>query len=166
MTTNKIEIISYASSYHSELLRLLLELQSTYFSETASRQIREVRQDKDVKKSYGSYLDMIDNGKDNLWKILLAKINLNNIIGFIIGSISIDEELVLSKTGTIEDWFVEQEFRGQGIGMQLYNELERWFIEKGCKQVQSDTWEGNQLSIKAHQQMGFFISGIKFSKRL
>jgi L-amino acid N-acyltransferase YncA len=166
MTLNKIEIISYASSYHSELLRLLLGLHSTYFTETSSDQIQEVRQDKDMNKSYEGYLDMIENNKDSSWQVFLAKTNSSNIVGFIIGSISIDEELVLSKTGTIEDWFVEQEFRQHGIGMQLYNELERWFIEKGCKQVQSDTWQGNQLSIKAHQQLGFFISGIKFSKRL
>ena len=166
MTSNKIEIISYASSYHSELLRLLLELHSTYFTETSSDQIQEVRRDKNMKKSYENYLNMIEDNKDSSWQIFLAKTNSNNIAGFIIGSISIDEELVLSNVGTIEDWFVEHEFRQHGIGMQLYNKLERWFIEKGCKQVQSDTWQGNQLSIKTHQQLGFFISGIKFSKRL
>ena len=84
----------------------------------------------------------------------------------IIGSISEDEELVLGKIGQFEDWFVEPDARGNGAGMLLYHELEKWFKEKGCQQVGSDTWQGNQLSIKAHERAGFFVSGVKFSKKL
>ena len=88
------------------------------------------------------------------------------IAGFIIGSISTDEELVLGNMGRLEDWFVTPGFRKQGTGVDLYNELEKWFKAKGCKQVTSGTWEGNDLSIAAHEKPGFFISEITFSKKI
>jgi hypothetical protein len=50
--------------------------------------------------------------------------------------------------------------------MWLYHELEKWFSEKGCKQVMSDTWYGNELSIRAHKKLGFAMSGVSFGKKL
>jgi ribosomal protein S18 acetylase RimI-like enzyme len=166
MATNEIEISRYTASDRSELLQLLLELHSTYFFQNASPQVQELQQENDLKKSYETYLDFIDEKKDVTWLTLIAKSTTNNMVGFIIGSIETDDDFVLGKIGKVEDWFVEQQFRGQGIGIQLYNQLEKWFIENRCKQVRSDTWHGNELSIKAHQQSGFFISGISFGKKL
>ena len=166
MTSSKIEIIQYRTNDRSELLRLLLELHSTYFSQNASLQIQELRKDKDIKKSYEDYLDFIEKREGDSWQIFRAISETNNILGFIIGSIETDDEMVLGKLGKFEDWFVEEQFRGQGIGIKLYNELEKWFIEKKCQQIISDTWQGNELSIKAHQRLGFFISGVKFTKKI
>jgi GNAT superfamily N-acetyltransferase len=165
MAANRIDISRYAMFDRSELLRLLLELQSVYFFQNASGQIQELRQERDLKKSYESYLDFIEMN-DATWLSLLAKSGPGTAVGFIIGSIETDDSLVLGKIGKCEDWFVEQPFRGHGIGMQLYGELEKWFLENGCHQVYSDTWQGNELSIKAHQQLGFFISRVSFSKKL
>ena len=130
MRANKIEIINYNTSYYSDLVKLLLELHFTYFNETASDQIREIRQDKNIKKSYENCVNTIGNNEDGSWQIFLAKTNSNKVIGFIIGSISVDEELGLSKVGTIEDWFVETEFRQQGIATKLFNELENGSLRK------------------------------------
>lgn len=166
MTPNKIKILKYKMSDRLALLRLLLELHSTYFFQNASPQIQELQQERDLEKSYGNYLDFVDKKKDGTWLILVAKSATDDVVGFIIGSIETDNSLVLSKIGKFEDWFVEQQFRGQGIGIKLYNELEKWFIEKGCKQVHSETWQGNELSIKTHLQSGFFIAGVSFGKKL
>lgn len=165
MTKDKIEINGYMTSDHPELLRLLLELQSTWFNQNSSQELREVRQDKDIKKSYDDYINYVESIKDDTWKIFLAKRG-SNCVGFIIGSIAIDEDMVLGKMGKVEDWFVEEKLRGSGVGEQLYKKLEKWFIERGCQQVLSDTWYGNELSTRAHQRMGFFTSGIMFAKKL
>ncbi len=161
-----ITITSYTTADHSELLRLLLELQSTYFNRSSSSELREVRKDKDIRKSYNDYINYVEKIKDDTWKIFLARSSGDKFVGFIIGSIETDEDMVLGKMGKIEDWFVEEKFRGTGIGKELYETLEKWFIEKGCQQVLSDTWYGNELSIRAHQRMGFFTSGIMFAKKL
>ena len=97
---------------------------------------------------------------------MLATTESSAVVGMIIGSISEDDELVMGKIGQFEDWYVVPSSRGNGIGVQLYQQLEKWFKEKGCQQVCSDTWEGNELSIKTHKKMGFFVSGIRFSKKL
>ena len=166
MKSDNIEISTDTAANRAELLRLLLELQSTYFFQNASLQIQELQQEKDIKKTYEDYVNFLDEKKDGTWLTLIAKSTTNDVVGFIIGSIETDDDFVLGKIGKVEDWFVEQQARGQGIGMKLYNELEKWFIENGCKQVRSDTWQGNELSIKAHGQSGFFISGISFGKKL
>lgn len=130
MATNKIEISKYTAFDRIELLRLLLELHLTYFFQNASPQIPELQQEKDLQKSYESYLDFIYKMKDGTWLTLLAKPATNNVVGFIIGGIETDNSLVLSKAGKLKDRFGEQQFRGQGIGMKFCNQLEKWFIEK------------------------------------
>lgn len=164
--TDIIQISTYATADRLELLRLLLELHSTYFFQSASPQIQELQREKDLQKSYENYLDFLEAKEDDSWLTLVAKSTGNDMVGFIIGSLETDNDFVLARIGKLEDWFVGERWRDRGIGRQLYNELEKWFIKNGCKQVRSDTWEGNELSIKAHQQSGFFVSGISFGKKL
>ncbi len=166
MEATEFSIIEYKTSDSSELLRLLLELHKTYFTRYAAKHIQEINAEIDIKKSYEDYINLINGSTDDTWKILLAVSSQHKIIGFIIGSIDKDEYLVKSTIGKFEDWFVEEEYRGKGIGIMLYNKLENWFRKKGCQQVMSDTWEGNELSIKAHKKLGFFVSGVMFGKRL
>jgi ribosomal protein S18 acetylase RimI-like enzyme len=161
-----ISIANYSPADHAELLRLLLVLHSSYFKENAPQQFQELREEKAIKKSYENYLTGIEKNKDGTWKILVAKTDAGLIAGFIIGSISKDEHLVLGNIGKLEDWFVDPQYRRQDIGQSLYNELEKWFKEKGCRQVTSGTWEGNDLSLAAHKKAGFFISEITFSKKI
>jgi aminoglycoside 6'-N-acetyltransferase I len=109
---------------------------------------------------------MINGNTDGTWKIYLATVPENKIIGFIIGSIEKDEYLVKGTIGKLEDWYTEDEYRGKGIGKELYTELERWFKEEVCQQVISDTWQDNEPSISAHKKLGFFVSGVSFGKVL
>jgi L-amino acid N-acyltransferase YncA len=165
-TDLSIEITTYVPGDHSELLRLLLELHTTYFHQTASPQIQELELDHDIRNSYGTYVDFLDKNRDNNWKVFVARSAPKQLVGFIIGSIVSDPALVYNKVGKFEDWFVEPGHRKKGTGLKLYSELENWFRANGCMQVQSDTWQGNELSIHAHERLGFFVSGIRFSKKL
>jgi GNAT superfamily N-acetyltransferase len=166
MDANEFSIVAYKASDASELLRLLLELHNTYFQTRAASHIREMNAEMDIRRSYEDYVNLINVNNDGNWKILLAASPSNKKVGFIIGSITQDYHFIRSKIGKIEDWFVEEEYRGSEIGIRLYNELEKWFRENGCQQVISDTWEGNELSMKAHKKLGFFVSGVQFGKKL
>ncbi len=163
---NEFEIVEYGISNHSKLLQLLVELHSTYFFQTAVKEHQELQKEIDLVASYEAYLLYIEGISDETWKIFLAKSAANQTVGFIIGSIEIDEALVFDKIGKFEDWFVEEKFRRRGIGLKLYEKLEKWFVKNGCKQVRSDTWAGNDLSIAAHKHLGFFVSGVNFGKKL
>jgi GNAT superfamily N-acetyltransferase len=166
MKDNLVTISAYAKSDRSDMLPLLLELHSTYYHQNAPRELQELEQEVDIKRSYKMYLDTIERSEDATWQIFLARTDSNKVVGLIIGSTEIDESLVFGRIGKLEDWYVEPLYRGHGIGQELYNYLENWFREKGCGQIQSDTWEGNRQSIKAHQQAGFFVSGISFRKKI
>lgn len=166
MKEHEFTLIEYQPSDAPELLRLLLELHSTYFRKSASSQIQQLRAETNMEQAYKQYIDQINEDKDGIWKIYLATATGNRIIGYIIGSIEKDESLVYNTIGKLEDWYVEEAYREKGVGGELYHKLEDWYRERGCQQVLSDTWQDNMSSINAHKKLGFFVSGVMFGKIL
>jgi aminoglycoside 6'-N-acetyltransferase I len=59
--------------------------------------------------------------------------------------------------GFIEGWFVHEAFRKQGIGAALIRAAEDWARQQGCSEIASDTWLDDQMSIDAHQALGFEV---------
>lgn len=55
----------------------------------------------------------------------------------------------------VEGWFVDQRYRGQGIGKRLMRAAESWALEKGYLELASDTELDNTISQKIHKAMGF-----------
>lgn len=66
----------------------------------------------------------------------------------------------------VEDWYVCCEHRGRGHGRRLYERLEDWFRSKACREVKSDTWASNTLSLKVHRALGFEGYSVVVRKRL
>lgn len=73
-----------------------------------------------------------------------------------------------SPVGYIEGWFVYPDVRGKGVAGALTQAAEDWARSKGCTEMASDTWLGNEASIKAHLKMGYFEVErlVHFVKRL
>lgn len=163
---DEVSIVDFHVSHTGDLLKLLLKLHRNHFQENAPKALVDLKAERDIKKTYKSYVEDLNESNGDDWIIYLAKSASGEIIGFIIGSIINDEELVNGNMGIIEDWFVEDAYRGKGIGGNLYKKLETWLKKSGCDQVISDTWQGNTRGINAHEKMGFFISGISFSKKI
>ena len=65
-------------------------------------------------------------------------------------------------------WFVDGDVRRQGVGGALFAAGEAWAIEKGFTEIGSDTWLDNELSVKAHEGLGYEVVGrnVHFRKRL
>ena len=59
--------------------------------------------------------------------------------------------------GFIEGWFVHEAFRKQGIGAALMLAAEDWSRKQGCREIASDTWVDDKMSIDAHQALGFEV---------
>jgi aminoglycoside 6'-N-acetyltransferase I len=57
--------------------------------------------------------------------------------------------------GYIEGWFVDEDLRGQGLGHELVRRAEDWARAQGLKEMGSDTWLDNDVSIRAHLAMGY-----------
>jgi aminoglycoside 6'-N-acetyltransferase I len=59
--------------------------------------------------------------------------------------------------GFVEGWFVREAFRKQGIGRALMRAAEDWTRSQGCLEIASDTWIDDEMSIDAHQTIGFEV---------
>ncbi len=57
--------------------------------------------------------------------------------------------------GYIEAWFVNENLRGKGIAGALTDAAETWAREQGCREMASDTWLENRVSIRAHVRAGY-----------
>lgn len=60
-----------------------------------------------------------------------------------------------SPVGFIEGWYVDEDFREQGIGKALVAVAEDWARSQGLTEMASDTWLDNEVSIQAHLKMGY-----------
>jgi aminoglycoside 6'-N-acetyltransferase I len=59
--------------------------------------------------------------------------------------------------GFIEGWFVNESFRGRGVGSALIRAAEEWARAQGCLEMASDALIDNDASLKAHEALGFEV---------
>jgi aminoglycoside 6'-N-acetyltransferase I len=83
--------------------------------------------------------------------ILVAETDGKRLVGFLEASIRpFVEDCHSDQVGYLEGWYVEPEFRRNGIGKKLVAEA-----EKGAIEMASDAEIGNERSLKAHQNLGY-----------
>lgn len=73
-----------------------------------------------------------------------------------------------SPVSFIEGWFVDEDIRRSGIGARLIAAAEDWAKAEGFTEMGSDALIGNDVSIAAHQALGFEIVErlVTFAKKL
>lgn len=88
--------------------------------------------------------------------VLVAEHEAGRLIGFLEVSIRpFVEDCETDHVGYLEGWYVDPQFRGRGIGRELVRIAENWAREKGCEEIASDAEIGNDLSLLAHQGLGY-----------
>jgi aminoglycoside 6'-N-acetyltransferase I len=60
-----------------------------------------------------------------------------------------------NKIGFLEGWYVDPEWRGQGIGGRLVEAAEAWARTQGCTEMASDTDGSYPISPTAHARLGY-----------
>ena len=60
-----------------------------------------------------------------------------------------------TKIGYLEAWYVDPDWRRQGVGRLLVEAAEAWAIAQGCTEMASDTDAGYPLSPTAHDRLGY-----------
>ena len=99
-------------------------------------------------------LDIFEHNETQL--VLVAENSDGKLIAFLEASIRpFVEDCETDAVGYLEGWFVESEFRQTGIGAKLVAAAEHWARSKGCTEMASDSEIGNDLSLKAHQSLGY-----------
>ncbi len=88
--------------------------------------------------------------------VIVAETEEGKLVGFLEASIRpFVEDCHTDHVGYLEGWYVEPKFRRYGIGRKLVRGAESWARSKGCHEMASDAEIGNDLSFKAHQQLGY-----------
>jgi aminoglycoside 6'-N-acetyltransferase I len=57
--------------------------------------------------------------------------------------------------GYVEGWYVEPEWRAQGVGAALLAKAEAWAASQGCREMASDTEVDNSVSRAVHHALGY-----------
>jgi molybdopterin synthase catalytic subunit len=57
--------------------------------------------------------------------------------------------------GYVEAWFVDPDLRRNGWGRRLVEAAEDWARSRGCVEMGSDCLVENEISLRAHQSMGY-----------
>lgn len=87
--------------------------------------------------------------------VLIAEDN-NNPIGYLVGRI---EEVGgfrnISNMCEVDNMWIDEEYRSQGIGKQLMNEVKKWSIKKGIKKMRVIASYKNKKGIKFYEREGF-----------
>jgi len=88
--------------------------------------------------------------------VLVAEVGEDLLGGFLEASIRpFVEDCHSDHVGYLEGWFVEEKYRRYGIGRQLVSEAEKWAKRKGATEMASDAEIGNEMSLEAHQNLGY-----------
>ena len=55
----------------------------------------------------------------------------------------------------VEGWYVDEDMRRNQVGSRLIQKAEEWARHRGFKEIASDTQLDNEVSIQAHQSLGY-----------
>lgn len=80
----------------------------------------------------------------------------NKHIGFAVGSIRTLSSPISKtlKIGSIEEIFIESEFRGNGIGKLLHAEIEKSCRSNGATELFTEVWGFNQPALSHYEKLG------------
>lgn len=102
-------------------------------------------------------LDIVEHPETQL--VIVAERSDGGLAGFLEASIRpFVEDCLSDSVGYLEGWYVDTDFRRQGIGRAMVSAAENWARSKGCIEMASDAEIGNDQSIAAHLNLGYGIS--------
>ena len=92
--------------------------------------------------------------------------NQGELIGYICGIVKEKQYRKINKEGFIEDWFVLEEYRHQGVGKKLYDTLLGEFKKAGCQRIALQAYTANKEAIDMYHRMGFMEMELELVKEL
>ena len=94
--------------------------------------------------------------RTNPAEVLVACLGSGTPVGFVELSIrAYAEGCSTDRVAFVEGWFVDTDYRRQGIGASLIAAAEEWGRASRCTELASDTQTFNESSIAAHKALGF-----------
>ncbi len=114
--------------------------------------------------------DMLKKVNERNGKVFVAEEG-ERVIGFVAGVIDEQSELdklghKTMKYGDILDLFVEEEFRGTGIGKELMVQMENYFRSQDCEAIMIGVFGPNVKAHKFYEQLGYTDRDYRVQKLL
>jgi aminoglycoside 6'-N-acetyltransferase I len=99
-------------------------------------------------------VDIIEHPDSQL--VAVADLGDGKLAGFLEASIRPHvEDCETENVGYLEGWFVDPEYRQNGIGGALVHYAEEWARMRGCTEMASDAEVTNTVSQEAHARLGY-----------
>ena len=109
-----------------------------------------------------AYRDFDQVLSDDLAGLLAGPPNLvfvadrgNDIDGYISGHFQLEAGRVLQRRALIEDWFVHEHARNQGLGRKLFEHFERAMRARGAEVLETTTWAAHAEARRRYASLGF-----------
>ncbi|MDY3934436.1 MAG: GNAT family N-acetyltransferase [Bacilli bacterium] len=149
-----MQIIEYTDKYLEDVKDLLVELEE-YIIDIDADELDQLHPE------YRNKMAILDLEKvsNNNGKCYLA-IENNKAIGLIMGCIFPYEkydylDYKCPKRGEIIELIISASSRSSGVGKQLMNKMENYFIKEGCKYIHIDVFAYNENAIKFYNKQGY-----------
>jgi len=144
-----------------ELIRLIKAFETA--DEFLSEEQHKIRAYKDIdgmaEETAEEYLS------NPAWTVFVAEEN-GKLIGCVCGEIREKKYRLYNKEGYITGWYVEDAYKGRGIGKQLFTELVEALKEAGCTHLALDTHIENKKAVAIYEHLGFTKRLYNFYKPL
>jgi aminoglycoside 6'-N-acetyltransferase I len=99
-------------------------------------------------------VDIIEHADSQL--VVVADAGVGRLVAFLEASIRpMAEDCDSDHVGYLEGWYVEEASRRSGLGRALVTFAEEWARQHGCTEIASDAEVGNDISLAAHQKLGY-----------
>lgn len=99
-------------------------------------------------------------------QIYLVAVNGLQVVGFVSGSIYVVKSSYVAKRGSIDELYVEENFRNQGVGQKLVQSWQRECKKQGCGIFTVKTDVENKIAQDFYLSMGMNEVTKEFWKKL
>jgi ribosomal protein S18 acetylase RimI-like enzyme len=144
-----------------ELTKLIKAFETA--DEFLSEELRKIRVSKDLNAMAEETAEKYVS--DPTWIVFVAE-EKNELIGCIVGEIKGKKYRLYNKEGYITGWYVEDAYKGNGVGKQLFITLVDAFEKAGCTHLALDTHIKNTRAVAIYEHMGFTKRLYNFYKPL
>lgn len=127
--------------------------------------------DETINPSYGT----TENGKkfteerieDPNNSFCMVAVDEGKVIGYFLGGINMVEDYrTVNKIGEGESMFVEEKYRGQGIGTKFLGFFEEWCKEKKLNRIRLVASSRNKKAIDLYEKLGFEGYDLQLEKNI
>ena len=100
-------------------------------------------------------------------ELYVAKLG-GSVVGYAMTAMRVHDlpELVKRKVFYIQQFCVDEEFRGHGIGTQMMEELRVLAKAFGCTDIQLNVYPQNDAAVSFYQKCGFMIQNINMQRKV